>query len=66
MPTYRTASVDGLKLFYREAGDPKAPTVLLLQGFPMLSTSKTLLARSKRPMAGSLQQEAVGAGSQST
>jgi hypothetical protein len=30
-PTYRTTSVDGLKVFYREAGDPKAPTVLLLQ-----------------------------------
>jgi hypothetical protein len=29
-PTYRTTSVDGLKMFYREAGDPKAPTVLLL------------------------------------
>src|SRR5262245_9072846 len=32
--TYRTVSVDGLKLFYREAGDPKAPAVLLLHGFP--------------------------------
>jgi pimeloyl-ACP methyl ester carboxylesterase len=37
MPTYRTASVDGLKVFYREAGDPKAPTVLLLHGFPTSS-----------------------------
>jgi pimeloyl-ACP methyl ester carboxylesterase len=36
-PTYHTASVDGLKLFYREAGDPKAPTVLLLHGFPTSS-----------------------------
>ena len=36
-PTYRTASVDGLKVFYREAGDPKAPTVLLLHGFPTSS-----------------------------
>ena len=35
--TYRTASVDGLKVFYREAGDPKAPTVLLLHGFPTSS-----------------------------
>ena len=26
--TYRTVSVDGLKVFYREAGDPKAPVVL--------------------------------------
>ena len=35
--TYRTASVDGLKVFYREAGDPKASTVLLLHGFPTSS-----------------------------
>jgi pimeloyl-ACP methyl ester carboxylesterase len=34
---YRTASVDGLKVFYREAGDPEAPTVLLLHGFPTSS-----------------------------
>jgi pimeloyl-ACP methyl ester carboxylesterase len=37
MTTYRTASVDGLKVFYREAGDPKAPTALLLHGFPTSS-----------------------------
>src|SRR3974390_3802356 len=36
-PTYRTASVDGLKVFYRECGDPKAPSVLLLHGFPTSS-----------------------------
>lgn len=35
--TYRTVTVDGLKVFYREAGDPKAPTVLLLHGFPTSS-----------------------------
>jgi pimeloyl-ACP methyl ester carboxylesterase len=35
--TYRTALVDGLKVFYREAGDAKAPTVLLLHGFPTSS-----------------------------
>jgi len=34
---YRTAPVDGLKVFYREAGDPNAPTVLLLHGFPTSS-----------------------------
>ena len=34
---YRTASVDGLKVFYREAGDRKAPAVLLLHGFPTSS-----------------------------
>jgi pimeloyl-ACP methyl ester carboxylesterase len=35
--TYRTASVDGLKMFYRTAGERKAPTVLLLHGFPTSS-----------------------------
>ncbi len=35
--THRTASVDGLNVFYREAGDPKAPAVLLLHGFPTSS-----------------------------
>jgi pimeloyl-ACP methyl ester carboxylesterase len=31
---YRTAEVDGLNIFYREAGPADAPTVLLLHGFP--------------------------------
>src|SRR4029077_18249997 len=34
---YRTISVDGLKVFYREAGNPKQPVVLLLHGFPTSS-----------------------------
>jgi len=32
--TYRTVEVDGLKIFYREAGRVDAPTLLLLHGFP--------------------------------
>jgi pimeloyl-ACP methyl ester carboxylesterase len=35
--TYRTVSVDGLKVFYREAGNPNAPVVVLLHGFPTSS-----------------------------
>ena len=31
---YQTADVDGLSIFYREAGDPAKPTILLLTGFP--------------------------------
>ena len=31
---YRTATVDGFKLFYREAGPAGAPKLLLLHGFP--------------------------------
>ncbi|MEV4510110.1 alpha/beta hydrolase [Dactylosporangium sp. NPDC049525] len=34
---YRTADVDGLTVFYREAGAPSAPTLLLLHGFPSAS-----------------------------
>jgi pimeloyl-ACP methyl ester carboxylesterase len=37
IPSYRTASVDGLKVFYREAGDAKSRTLLLLHGFPTSS-----------------------------
>lgn len=31
---YRTADVDGFDVFYREAGQPGAPKLLLLHGFP--------------------------------
>ena len=31
---YRTADVDGFKIFYREAGSADAPKLLLLHGFP--------------------------------
>ncbi|EME55849.1 alpha/beta fold hydrolase [Amycolatopsis decaplanina] len=34
---HRTAIVDGRRVFYREAGDPAAPTVVLLHGFPTSS-----------------------------
>lgn len=34
---YRTVEVQGIQLFYREAGDPRAPVVLLLHGFPTSS-----------------------------
>jgi pimeloyl-ACP methyl ester carboxylesterase len=37
MITYRTLSVDRLDIFYREAGVPENPTVLLLHGFPTSS-----------------------------
>lgn len=32
--TYRHADVDGLQVFYREAGQPGMPKLLLLHGFP--------------------------------
>lgn len=35
--SYHTADIQGLKIFYREAGPADAPTVLLLHGFPSSS-----------------------------
>lgn len=37
MTTYQTATVDKLKIFYREAGNPNKPIFLLLHGFPSAS-----------------------------
>ena len=34
---YRTVTVGDVKVFYREAGDPKKPALLLLHGFPTSS-----------------------------
>src|SRR5947209_2347561 len=34
---YRTMQVDGLSIFYREAGPKNAPTLLLLHGLPSSS-----------------------------
>ena len=46
--TYHMVSVDGLHIFYREAGPADAPTLLLLHGFPsssrMFETLMPLLA----------------------
>src|SRR5579883_1776068 len=39
MTTYRTTVVDGLTIFYREAGSPDAPTLVLLHGIPAASHS---------------------------
>jgi pimeloyl-ACP methyl ester carboxylesterase len=37
MTRYQFAKVDGIKIFYREAGSKTAPTILLLHGFPTSS-----------------------------
>jgi len=37
MTTYHQANVNGLKIFYREAGPKSAPAILLLHGFPTSS-----------------------------
>jgi pimeloyl-ACP methyl ester carboxylesterase len=37
MMYFKTADVAGLRVFYREAGDPSQPTIVLLHGFPSSS-----------------------------
>ena len=37
MSTYQYATVRGLKMFYREAGDKESPAIVLLHGFPSSS-----------------------------
>ena len=37
MTTYHTININGLNVFYREAGTPDLPAVLLLHGFPTSS-----------------------------
>src|SRR5258705_11297025 len=36
---FRTSTIDGVNVFYREAGDPSKPTIVLLHGFPSSSHS---------------------------
>lgn len=37
MTHHRSTEIDGLRIFYREAGDPHSPVLLLLHGFPASS-----------------------------
>ena len=52
---HKTATVDGLKMFYRDAGPRDAPIILLLHGFPsssrMFSTLFPLLSSRYRVIA---------------
>jgi pimeloyl-ACP methyl ester carboxylesterase len=55
---YRTHKVDGITIFYREAGPATAPTILLLHGFPtsshMFRDLIPLLSRDFRVIAPDL------------
>jgi pimeloyl-ACP methyl ester carboxylesterase len=49
--SFKTAPVNGLNVFYREAGDPQAPAVLLLHGFPTSSPAGAEAFRRDNPSA---------------
>jgi hypothetical protein len=47
---YRRAEVDRIDVFYREAGPPDAPVLLLLHGFPTSSRMfRDLIPRCRTP-----------------
>ena len=51
---YRTAAVDSVNVFYREAGPDSAPAVLLLHGFPSASRMfRNLIPGSRTPTTSS-------------
>ncbi|HTU87186.1 MAG TPA: alpha/beta hydrolase [Solirubrobacteraceae bacterium] len=45
MTAYRTIEIDGIDVFYREAGDPSGATLLLLHGYPSSSAQYDGLMR---------------------
>src|ERR1700683_5755654 len=48
--SYRTVKIDGLSIFYREAGPKDGPTILLLHGLPSSSRMfEPLFARLADP-----------------
>ncbi|MEK1430595.1 alpha/beta fold hydrolase, partial [Limosilactobacillus fermentum] len=55
---YKTVNVDGLDVFYREAGDPSKPAFVRLHGFPssssMFRNLMPLLARNFHVLAPDL------------
>jgi pimeloyl-ACP methyl ester carboxylesterase len=46
--TYHRMTIDGVGVFYREAGPKDAPTIVLLHGFPSSSREFDTLARRIR------------------
>ena len=43
---YRRIAVDGIEIFYREAGRSNAPALLLLHGFQLQATCSAISFRS--------------------
>lgn len=59
---YKTAQLSQLKVFYREAGDPASPTVLLLHGFPTSSHMFRNLIPALAPVAHLVAPDLPGYG----
>lgn len=52
MTRFRTVFAGGLEVFYREAGEPGAPKLLLLGGFPSSSHQfRNLIAGPRQPIS---------------
>ena len=58
--TYRTVRVNGLPIFYREAGPADAPAILLLHGFP--SSSRMWQPQAYRRDVPDAEVHILGAG----
>jgi pimeloyl-ACP methyl ester carboxylesterase len=59
---YRTAEVDGQTIFYREAGDPARPTIVLLHGYPSSSHTYRELIPMLSPYYHVIAPDYLGSG----
>jgi len=59
---YRTASVEGHTIFYREAGDSKKPTLILLHGYPASSHTYRELIPMLSPHIHVIAPDYLGSG----
>jgi hypothetical protein len=56
--SYKTVEIDDVEIFYREAGDPAKPTIVLLHGFP---TSGHMFRELIPRLADRYHAESIGA-----
>ena len=63
---YSRVSVSGLNIFYREAGDPSNPVMILFHGFPFFaetfSVDVTVLADDAHDFVGVLESDSEAYG----
>jgi pimeloyl-ACP methyl ester carboxylesterase len=62
MTSYRTVALDDGEIFYREAGDPSMPSLLLLHGFPSSSAQYERLIDHLRDRAHLIAPDLPGFG----